>query len=738
MKSNKPISFILILLFLLFGNCSNSSSQVNDKLPTLIPFRHGQLWGFCDKNKKIIIPCRYAAVEFFDKNGLSLVYKEDVDGGLMHVCGLVDSTGRIVVPVKYNPDNFYYGIMPYDGGRADKYGIYDAYEWNGKLVYIRTSKNMIMSGAEQIMPLNLEDIENTVLVNRAGKNLLGDSLTVVGLYPWFETVKYIAARNKSDKKVRIYDTSGRQINRLVFDKVTIMQNDYFVGLTNKVGGGIYTWQGESIITGNYEFRSPQGEFIKVNDEKYFHVRKRKFVGEGFHNAHYHYRIFNDFIIVPKQKGKIVSYSILNNELNPLSAGEYKSIDVDTVFRKIILYSQNHVTCIDYGGRVLFNETDADTIVPVSENRLFIRKSSGCGIWSVTDKKYVIQPLFKMVNYSMFTRYILVDQSDKCMVTDSNGGYSSADIYKEIAILYEQVDWIYKPMREIRQMQEPFSAYISGTYSGIQSNNSARFMLLTEVEGNVSMERRGGFRQYRHSDYYTLMRQYVASFCYIVAEAEDGTFYVIDGAGKKLMLGKARVYIRKFGNLVVSQNGTEINGITKNSGPFTFKSMDGKDLPALTCDRIGKVFYQNGKTYIPIERGSYNAMKTGVLVAETGEMIVSCEYDEIKTFGPFGDLGFIAQNSTGSIVYQEGEVLLKTGNGLIILDWMGEWGIATKQRGKSNSTGVVDKTGKIVVPLNYEISHWIDNGILIEVGIATKTGYVNKGYYDLNGNHYFDD
>ena len=37
-------------------------SLYNDDLPELIPYRKGDKWGFCDRNKKIMIKCIYIEV----------------------------------------------------------------------------------------------------------------------------------------------------------------------------------------------------------------------------------------------------------------------------------------------------------------------------------------------------------------------------------------------------------------------------------------------------------------------------------------------------------------------------------------------------------------------------------------------------------------------------------------------------------------------------------------------------
>src|SRR6185503_1407318 len=39
------------------------------KLPDLIPYHKGKLWGYCDSTKKMIIEPKYDNEDFFNKNG---------------------------------------------------------------------------------------------------------------------------------------------------------------------------------------------------------------------------------------------------------------------------------------------------------------------------------------------------------------------------------------------------------------------------------------------------------------------------------------------------------------------------------------------------------------------------------------------------------------------------------------------------------------------------------------------
>jgi hypothetical protein len=59
----KALCFLLLVMVYMPAVFSQVT-DVND-LPDLIPFRKGKKWGFCDRNKKIIIPVKYDSVSFF-------------------------------------------------------------------------------------------------------------------------------------------------------------------------------------------------------------------------------------------------------------------------------------------------------------------------------------------------------------------------------------------------------------------------------------------------------------------------------------------------------------------------------------------------------------------------------------------------------------------------------------------------------------------------------------------------
>ena len=62
--------------------------------PFMIPYRKGNKWGFCDSNRRMVIPLRYDWVDRFSEGSAGV--------GLQGKCGFIDRNGRVVIPLKYD------------------------------------------------------------------------------------------------------------------------------------------------------------------------------------------------------------------------------------------------------------------------------------------------------------------------------------------------------------------------------------------------------------------------------------------------------------------------------------------------------------------------------------------------------------------------------------------------------------------------------------------------------------
>jgi hypothetical protein len=143
-----------LILFLLFFLQENLSA----KLPDLIPYRKGNLWGYCDSTKKIIIQPIYERVFPFD--GKTAVAVKDKKYGIIDQYGkvttpfiyesidqegcngkrvvstkkkhygLINETGKIMIPCSYT--KLYWESDKYL--RAHEGGVYGELDTTGKII----------------------------------------------------------------------------------------------------------------------------------------------------------------------------------------------------------------------------------------------------------------------------------------------------------------------------------------------------------------------------------------------------------------------------------------------------------------------------------------------------------------------------------------------------------------------------------------------------------------------------
>jgi hypothetical protein len=148
LKKVFAIPFLFILLGLVFVKLTGKWSHIDKKgkkyldgicPPELIPYREGDKWGFCDRNKKIVIPCKYDDVEDFSE-GLAPVE-------LYGKWGFVDKEGKEVIPIKYD------GAGSFSKGLAcvelyGKYGYIDK-EGTEYFVFVGSLKEVVTNIVEE-------------------------------------------------------------------------------------------------------------------------------------------------------------------------------------------------------------------------------------------------------------------------------------------------------------------------------------------------------------------------------------------------------------------------------------------------------------------------------------------------------------------------------------------------------------------------------------------------------------
>ena len=92
---NKLLLLTLLVLMAVPMVCGEETNKkYADGLPDLIPYRKGDKWGFCDKDKNIVIECKYDEVGMFYE-GFSKVK-------LNKSYGIINELGKEIIPIKYD------------------------------------------------------------------------------------------------------------------------------------------------------------------------------------------------------------------------------------------------------------------------------------------------------------------------------------------------------------------------------------------------------------------------------------------------------------------------------------------------------------------------------------------------------------------------------------------------------------------------------------------------------------
>ncbi len=92
---------LILILFLAF----TVPLFAQDADLTLIPYRHGNLWGYASPNKNIVIKPEYAEANFFYE-GFAVVKKGDK-------YGYINKAGKVVIPFKFfSAKSFRFGYIP--------------------------------------------------------------------------------------------------------------------------------------------------------------------------------------------------------------------------------------------------------------------------------------------------------------------------------------------------------------------------------------------------------------------------------------------------------------------------------------------------------------------------------------------------------------------------------------------------------------------------------------------------
>ncbi len=314
MKTSKQTSVFLALsrVFFLMFIFLNAGLLIAQKLPNppeLIPYRKGDKWGFCDRNKKIVIECKYDG---------ALPFSEELAAVKLNgKWGFVDKTGKEVIPPKYDQvRNFSEGLAA-----IQLYGKWGYIDKKGKvIIQPKYDGTWFFSEGLAVVQLNSEWGESYAkfgYIDKKGKEVI--PVKYNGAFPFSEGLAVVMVDGTFGKYGYI-DKEGKEVIPPKYENALRFSNGRaLVKLNNKWGyidvNGNENWEGISsgynifdIV--NYiecvnEFRIKFDIYTLYNIAKYEQIN-------NYINSNKEF-FYNLGIISVETKGDIINLQNLLNE-----------------------------------------------------------------------------------------------------------------------------------------------------------------------------------------------------------------------------------------------------------------------------------------------------------------------------------------------------------------------------------------------------------------------------------------
>ncbi|MEY4925794.1 MAG: hypothetical protein RI894_230 [Bacteroidota bacterium] len=173
--------FQICLLSGLFAllNMNGAMAQLTEF--KLIPYRKGELWGYADITKKIVIAPEYTEANFFVE-GHAIVRKiMDINGKKTGAYGVIDGKNKVVVPIKYYDIRFQKdtkGKLIFECVPLALKETYDYYGIDGKQITPKPDiEQSLAKRKTAVIPSNVEPVQNGELYGllRDGKDTVASA-----------------------------------------------------------------------------------------------------------------------------------------------------------------------------------------------------------------------------------------------------------------------------------------------------------------------------------------------------------------------------------------------------------------------------------------------------------------------------------------------------------------------------------------------------------------------------------
>ena len=303
--TNKILLLSTGILFFIDSLCQDRDTS----LPNLIPYRKGDLWGYCDKNKNLILPAKYSWAEPFIA-GRAIVHFDDKKHGVIDSLGkelltigkdtmiTIWSNGSVLIEKKFVDIIF---VLQKDGSvfRSKKYKLKFPFDENSYVAAKGKKWGVIDNKENVIIPFKfkvvseIDDKGYIMVTNKDGKRgfinkegrfiipyfkqgiIIGgfdDDRALIGIGEQFkETWGYMDRTGKTVIPLQYKKAEG------FIDGLAIAGNDKLAGIIDLNGDTILPFKFTSLqwlSNKMYSFSdSLRSGIIKISGEELFTTRR---------------------------------------------------------------------------------------------------------------------------------------------------------------------------------------------------------------------------------------------------------------------------------------------------------------------------------------------------------------------------------------------------------------------------------------------------------------------------------
>jgi hypothetical protein len=731
-------SILLLLNCFAFNSCSQSlNNNLDSNLPDLIPYRKGDLWGYCNENKKIRIKPRYNSVELFDTFGfakVTLIKKKS--GNHKKLSGVINSEGLIVIPIVYDSENFTYSVFQNDNEDSTKVGPYAVIKHSNYLIACNYPSNVYSKKPAIILDRYL--IYNKLrgsyeLFDRNGNKIFSDSLIISKYYSGdldeksnSPIVDYVIVNNINSPKKGIRRWNGDILFNREFDEIEPINLDLFFGWNNgKVG--LYTINGQTILEGYSDLKIGHNNDFVFTSEGCYSINHKKYIGSGYTGSRFNYLFLDSLILIPQknEEHNKLKYALYNFKLEKLLTKAVSSYYYSENQGYLLVYTNREgLRCYNSFGEEIVKLGDVDSALVISDTRLVIKTKTGVGIWSLKDKSYIVEPIYEDINFSFSDFYIVKSYDGYFNIIDTSGVLKKNLLYKSIKIKSTAFEFV----GDKKLLVERISNQISN-----KSIASTTFFLKMNQQ-RIDNNNKVFYPTYRGDDYAKYIKQCESLTTFIIGKRIDDSLEIIDNNLNTISITKESSDFFKLGKNIFyhdkSSNEQKINFfrcLTISKHP--------NDLEINSTDRI-PIYYDGQHTFILRKKIKQNSdVEKFGLISESGILMHPFDYEKLVPFEimnikkQFISTGVVGYKDNTTIVFQNRKQMFSLKGEVQIISCFGNKILVSDSRGNQ---GLLDWSGNVIIPLKY-FKITLGNSSLIEV----QKNHKLYGYYNINGKKYFE-